>query len=127
ALQVLTVPDGYSVCGPARSRSCAGSSHACAADALCCVPYVVTLLRPAPKAGHRSGYDADLLSQFYPGACPIFKSALTRGTEQGPIPGSAERRDGRAVGVSEELNRAAIEVHRQGCARGRQPSTASPV
>jgi len=48
--------------------------------AQCCVPYVVTLLRPAPKAGHRSGYDADLLSQFYPGACPILiliKPALT--------------------------------------------------
>src|SRR5579859_2164748 len=66
-----------SCCGPARSRSCAGSSHACATDALCCVPYVVTLLRPAPKAGHRSGYDAVPLYQFYPGACPIFKSALT--------------------------------------------------
>src|ERR1700737_2654952 len=38
-----------SCCGPARSRSYAGFSHACAVDALCCVPYVVTLLRPAPR------------------------------------------------------------------------------
>src|SRR5438093_471320 len=64
-------------CGPARLQSLAGSSGACAADALCCVPYVVTLLLPAPRLGHGSGYDADLLSQFYFDICPIFSTALT--------------------------------------------------
>jgi hypothetical protein len=34
---------------------------------------------PSSSAGHRSGYDAVPLYQFYPGTCPIFKSALTTG------------------------------------------------
>src|SRR6266851_1611289 len=57
--------------GPAHSRSCAGFSHACAADAPCCVPYVVTLLRPAPRLGTVAVTTPSYCPSFIPSSVPF--------------------------------------------------------
>src|SRR5712691_7782519 len=60
-----------SYCGPARSRSCAGFSHACATDALCCVPYVVTLLAQLLRLGTVAVTTPSLCTSFIPAPVPF--------------------------------------------------------
>src|SRR6266849_6182787 len=60
-----------SYCGPARSRSCAGFYLACAVDAPCCVPYVVTLLRPAPRLGTVAVTTPSHCPRFIPTSVPF--------------------------------------------------------
>src|SRR5712692_2463375 len=60
-----------SYCGPARSRSCAGFSHACAADALCCVPYVVTLLAQLLRLGTVAVTTPTYCPSFIPAPVPF--------------------------------------------------------
>src|ERR1700737_954270 len=74
-----------SCCGPARSRSYAGFSHACAVDALCCVPYVVTLLRPAPRLGTVAFTTPTYCPSFIPAPVPFLNRRSHRANDGGLI------------------------------------------
>src|ERR1700737_982119 len=88
----------------APGRSCSGFSHAGAVDALCCVPYVVTLLRPTPRLG--------TVAVTTPTYCPSFIPA--------PVPFLNRRSQlhsaypSRSVQLEVSLNRPSLEgIHRR--------------